>query len=176
MKLINKIKNLTVAEMFYPVFVAVAITVSVSFLFFVQNVKVVGESMDSTLANGDLLIASRSNKDIQRGDIVVVDSTVLNEAIIKRVIAIAGDEFTFRDNVVFVNGKKIDEPYINEKMVGNPDFTITIPEGTVWVMGDNRNHSGDSRFIGAVPIEEVSGEVMARFFPFSNVVAAEELN
>lgn len=176
MKLTDKMKDMKAADVFYLVFVTMTIAVTVSFLFFVQNVKVAGASMDSTLANGDLLVASRSNKDIQRGDIVVVDSTVLNEAIIKRVIAVAGDEFTFKDNVVFVNGEKIDESYIHEEMVGNPDFTITIPEGTVWVMGDNRNNSGDSRFIGAVPMEEVSGEVMARFFPFTSIDSAKELN
>lgn len=153
----------------------VSTLIIVLFVFVVQNVQVSGKSMDATLSDGDMLIASRSNKDLTYGDIVIVESTVLKEAIIKRVIAMAGDEFAFKNNEVYVNGEKIEEDYINEEMAGNPDFSLTIEEGTVWVMGDNRNHSGDSRFIGAVPLEEVSGELILRYSPFGSFEKAEDL-
>lgn len=175
MKLTNQEKKLTKIDIAEITLFIVSLIVIVLFTVFIQNVQVSGKSMDSTLADGDMLIATRSNKELDYGDIVIVESKVLNEPIIKRVIAMGGDELTFKDNEVYVNGEKLEEDYINEDMTGNPDFSITIEKGTVWVMGDNRNHSGDSRMIGAVPLEEVSGELMVRYFPFTSSVNANEL-
>lgn len=78
---------------------------------------------------------------------------------VKRVIGKPGDKLEFHDGHVYRNGEKLDEPYINEPMEFSMDGSYTVPEGDVFVMGDNRNHSSDSRFIGPVPIDHVLGKV-----------------
>ncbi|MDU2183859.1 MAG: signal peptidase I, partial [Negativicoccus succinicivorans] len=74
-----------------------------------------------------------------------------------------GDRLGFRDGHVYRNGRALNEPYINEPMKFNLDGEFIVPEGTVFVMGDNRNHSSDSRYIGPVPIGHVLGNVVYEF-------------
>lgn len=79
---------------------------------------------------------------------------------VKRVIGIPGDVIELKGHKLFKNGEELDEPYIN--MAEAPDYsemTVTVPEGFIWVMGDNRNHSSDSRVIGLVPEENVIGKL-----------------
>ena len=126
----------------------------------------------------------------EHGDVVVIDShvnnkrsifTLFSEAMrynvvtklcgqaepdyfwIKRVIGTAGDEISFSDNRLYRNGALLQEPYINESDVYNyPNgVSVTVPEGYVYVMGDNRNHSTDSRVIGIVPLENIIGKMIA---------------
>ncbi|MDQ2086101.1 signal peptidase I [Herbivorax sp. ANBcel31] len=84
---------------------------------------------------------------------------------IKRVIAKSGDTLEFKDGQVLLNGKILDEPYINEPMCeySAPNMIITIPEDHVFVMGDNRNYSDDSREIGCVPLNHVLGKYLFKF-------------
>ena len=79
---------------------------------------------------------------------------------VKRVIGRPGDTLAFRDGKVWRNGEPLDEPYINEPMNYSRKDEIKIPEGYVFCMGDNRNHSSDSRFIGPVPVDHVLGKVI----------------
>ena len=79
---------------------------------------------------------------------------------VKRVIGRPGDTLAFHDGKVWRNGEALDEPYINEPMEYSRKGEITIPDGYVFCMGDNRNHSSDSRFIGPVPIDHVLGTVI----------------
>ena len=79
---------------------------------------------------------------------------------VKRVIGKGGDKLEFHDNAVYRNGTKLNEPYINGVMEFSMPGSFTVPEGTIFVMGDNRNHSSDSRFIGPIPIDHVLGTVV----------------
>ncbi|MBP3950720.1 signal peptidase I [Bacillus suaedae] len=87
---------------------------------------------------------------------------------IKRVIGKAGDKLEFKNGKVFRNGTELNEKYVDEEMEF-PFETITIPEGHIYVMGDNRNGSTDSRTIGPIPDDHVIGEVFFRFYPFDKM-------
>lgn len=134
---------------------------------FIKPVKVVGESMENTLENGQRLFVLRQayigTKNPKRNDIVVVNTDKFGseKKIIKRVIATEGQSLRIDGSDVYINGKKIKEPYIKEKM--NPEWDINIeklPENKVFVMGDNRNNSGDSREIGLVDESDIYGKVI----------------
>ncbi len=131
--------------------------------------------MVPTLQNGDWLAVRAVNTAIDRGDIVVITQpNSLNEPLIKRVIAVGGDELDidFAAGTVYVNGEALDEPYIAEATRRQFDvaFPLTVPEGFLFVMGDNRNNSLDSRSstIGFIDERYVLGVAEFRFFPFGN--------
>lgn len=134
---------------------------------FIKPVKVVGASMENTLSDGQRLFVLRQayigNKSPKYNDIVVVDTDKFgcDKKIIKRVIATEGQSLKIDGSDVYVDGKKIEEPYIKEKM--NPEWDIyieEIPENKIFIMGDNRNNSGDSREIGLVDESDVYGKVI----------------
>ncbi|CEH29409.1 signal peptidase [Aneurinibacillus migulanus] len=158
-------------------------TVITAFVF--QPTRVSGHSMEPTLYNKEFLILSKIpytfNTEPNYGDIVVIDSRLYRERSlkddimetpllnrlngnsdhdfwIKRVVGKAGDILEFKNGNVYRNGKVLDEPYIKEKM--DPEFNekVTVPENNVFVMGDNRNHSNDSRVIGCIPLDHVLGK------------------
>ncbi len=113
---------------------------------------------DSERTNGEVLYLNKI-ADIKRGDIVVFDSDALGQVLVKRVVAIAGDRLQIIDNIVYLNGQKLDEGYIREgSMLGNGNLDITIQDGYIFCMGDNRNHSTDSRAFGAVSLDKVIGK------------------
>jgi len=104
------------------------------------------------------------NKEPKRNDIIVVDyvdAAKKETYIIKRVIGIGGDHIDIKDNQVYLNGKLLEEDYINGVMTNNEDMSIDIPEGKVFVMGDNRNNSLDSRRLGYFDFDE---DVIGRVF------------
>lgn len=88
---------------------------------------------------------------------------------IKRVIGVAGDRIKIEEGKVFLNGEEINEPYLDEGVItqGGVYTDIIVPEGYVFVMGDNRSHSTDSRNFGCVPIDRLESRVAFRFWPFS---------
>ena len=109
--------------------------------------------------------------DPKRGDIVVFEPPVSsNKPYIKRIIGLPGETIEIRDGGVFVDGELLDEPYIE---AGTTECTgpycgpITIPEGQIWVMGDNRGNSSDSRVFGPVDIDSVQGETVITYWPLS---------
>jgi signal peptidase I len=77
---------------------------------------------------------------------------------IKRVIGKPGDTLEFKNHKVYRNGQALDEPYVKEQMIFESDKQWVVPEGHIWVMGDNRNNSSDSRVIGFVPLDHVLGK------------------
>ena len=143
--------------------------------FFFRIIPVDGEAMVYTLENGDKLIVWGAGYEPQRGDVVIVDSyTSYGRPLVKRVIAKGGDTISidYAAGTVKVNGKVLEEDYIAEPTYLGYDveFPYTVPEGTVFVMGDNRNASLDSRssYVGCIDEQDILGKVLLCFLPFSD--------
>lgn len=154
------------------VFVTALVIIAVMFTFFFRFVGVDGRSMVPTLNHNDWLIVSAVNSDIEQGDIVIsTQPNAFNEPIVKRVIAKGGQtvDIDFGAGKVYVDGVELDEPYIAEPthaMEGNT-FPMVVPEGKLFLMGDNRNDSTDSRspMIGCVDERYILGVVKCRMMP-----------
>ncbi len=151
------------------------IIIFVLFTFLFRAVGVDGSSMVPTLRDGDWLAISGINFEPHRGDIVVVTQpNDIHEPLIKRIIAVGGEtvDINFVTHEVKINGVTIDEPYIAEatKRSFDVEFPLAIPEGFVFVMGDNRNNSKDSRASGVGLIDKryILGKTRFRIFPFGN--------
>lgn len=150
------------------------IIVSLVITFVGRMMKVDGSSMEPTLHNDDRIITTSIHGDYQYNDVVVIRRKG-DTSIVKRVIALAGDkiDIDFTTGSVYLNDKLLDEPFINEPTTLPEDFSgpVTVPEGHVFVMGDNRNHSDDSRSAGIGMIDErnIFGKVIFRVFPLSNI-------
>ena len=132
-----------------------------------QLVIVQGESMQPTLLNNERVLLGRLEyygTAPKRGDIVVVKYPDVTEDIIKRVIATAGETIEVHDGSVYINGTKLDEPYIQDPIADTTAPTV-VPEGTVFVMGDNRNDSLDSRSVGPIALDQVLGRAYAVVWP-----------
>jgi signal peptidase I len=142
----------------------------------IQTVHVVGVSMTPTLQNNDLLIASRIDYRLhspERGDIVILKSPLdPSHDYVKRVIGLPHDRILIRDHRVLVNGIVLDEPYVS----GPTDWTTAqdqtdgalVPDGMYFVMGDNRDHSSDSRVFGWISRDQIDGKVLVRFWPLAH--------
>lgn len=151
------------------------ITVFLIFALAFRVVGVDGDSMNNTLQNGDWLAVSGVTVNLDRGDIVVVNQPwERNVPIIKRVIGVEGDtvDIDFEEGKVYVNGEEIYEPYIADKTTLSYDvvFPVTVGKDKIFVMGDNRNDSLDSRSskIGMIDVHYVLGKALFRFYPASD--------
>ena len=148
----------------------------VLFVFFFRLVDVVGDSMNPTLENADKMVVSDLFYKPKQGDIIIFRKDEYKpEALVKRVIATEGQtvEIDFNRGRVYVDGKLLDEPYIAEPTRNQIDFTgvQVVPEGCVFVMGDNRNESADSRDsrIGMVDERLIIGKVLLTVFPLDHI-------
>ena len=159
------------------------------FVFAVRMVNVVGHSMVPTLEQSDKVVISNLFYHPKQGDVVVLrKQTLMEEPIVKRIIATEGQtvDIDFDDGVVYVDGKALDEPYVNEPVhdhenfegkidvlehMGDLTYPQTVPEGCVFVMGDNRNASTDSRDarLGCVDERYIMGRVYFTLFPVKNI-------
>jgi signal peptidase I len=135
-----------------------------------------GSSMVPTLENGDRLIFTDIAYTPKQGDIVIVDSEGLGKFIVKRIIATGGQtlDIDFTTGEVKVDGALLEETYINADTMldeGGHIYPITIPKDNVFVMGDNRLHSTDSRssLVGFVDNNDIFGKVVFRVYPFSKI-------
>lgn len=138
--------------------------------FVIQPYQVEGPSMLPTLVQGERVMVNKFIYRLhppQKGDIIVFHYDRTNQDFIKRVIAQAGDTVEVRNQQVYVNGQQLNEPYILEPTRG-VYRQATIPPGHLFVMGDDRNNSEDSRFsVGFLPLEAVKGQAVLRFWPLN---------
>ena len=159
----------------YEALISAALVLVLIFSFFFRIIQVDGASMVPTLQNGDKLIVWGAGYTPERGDVVIVDSyTAYGKPLVKRVIAKGGDTISidYEAGTVTVNGELLQEDYIAELTYLGYDVTFpyTVPEGTVFVMGDNRNNSLDSRssYVGCIDERDILGKVLVCFLPFSD--------
>lgn len=142
--------------------------------FIVELYMVEGPSMRPTLVNSERLVVNKfiyRFKSPEKGDVLVFRyPSDPSRDFIKRVIAVGGDTIEIKDGRVFVNGQLQNEPYILEKTRGSYPLA-KVPEGRIFVMGDNRNNSEDSRFrdVGFVPLELVKGKAVMVFWPLDHI-------
>ena len=162
--------------------VAVALVIKT---FVVQAFYIPSESMLPTLEKNDRVLVNKLSyrlHDINRGDIVVFEKPPEGGAndgtsdLIKRVIGLPGEKIAFEGGKVYINGQVLDEPYLPAGVTttqgAKPCTTAEpcmVPTGTIWVMGDNRSNSRDSRWIGPIPQENVVGRAFVRIWPFSRL-------
>jgi signal peptidase I len=131
------------------------------------RVRVDGASMQPTLLNGEFVLVNKLSYqvgEIQRGDIVVFDFPLnMDEELIKRVIGLSGDTVLVQDGQVFVNNIPLNETYLSQ--VPSYSGQWIVEEGYIFVLGDNRNNSNDSKDWGLLPIENIVGKAMFIYWP-----------
>ena len=145
------------------------------FTFVIRMMGVDGHSMLNTLQHGDrlLVVNSMLYHDYKYGDIVILRKNGVfdDDPIVKRVIAVEGQtvDIDFTEGIVYVDGEALEEDYIREPTytAEGTEFPLTVPEGSIFVMGDNRNHSSDSRSsdLGTVDTRYVIGKAAFLIFP-----------
>ncbi|HVV37675.1 MAG TPA: signal peptidase I [Acidimicrobiales bacterium] len=136
----------------------------------VQAFSIPSVSMERTLLVGDRVLVNKRNRSAHVGDIVVFKRPPGEEAaaikdLIKRVIATEGQTVSARDGQLLVNGVAIKEPYLVPGTQTIMDGQVTIPKGDVWVMGDNRSNSRDSRYFGPIKKSSIIGHAYFRVWP-----------
>lgn len=169
---------LSIRELLIDTFKLVIVVFIILFLmiYVVSVTQVVGNSMKSTLNDGDVLILSKASYrifDVKRGDIISLDYED-TKYLIKRVIGLPGDSIKIIDNVLYINGEVYEEDYLDEGL-DYPDFHLsdlgydTIPEDMYLVLGDNREDSLDSRDIGLISKDSVNGKIVLRIWPINKI-------
>ena len=139
-------------------------------LFLAQATRVEGFSMEPTLHGQQRLIIEKVSYRIhqpRRGDIIVIRVPGMGHLLIKRIVGLPGETLEIRNGVVFINGEKLDEPYVNGIPRGSYP-TTKIPDGYIFVMGDNRNNSSDSRSFGPVSEKNIVGHAWMRYWPIKS--------
>ena len=165
--------------------VAALVALILLFTFVGRIIGVSGDSMYPTLHNGDMLLLQSMDYEPKQGDVVVLTKAFrdVTGPIVKRVIAVGGQtvDIDYETNTVYVDGVALDEPYILETMRALPESFAThveVPEGSIFIMGDNRNNSTDSRSpeLGVVDQRCVLGKALFILLPFQDAGAIESIS
>jgi signal peptidase I len=164
------------------VIAGVVIAVLLRLVFF-STYTVTSSSMSSTIENGDHILVNQISRFFtpSRGDVVVIDGidsfSNEHEEFVKRVIAIGGDRIKCctADGRLILNGKPLTEPYINGQIASEAPFDVRVPNGRIWLMGDNRKQSSDSRDLlgrpggGTIAEDKVLGQVIGVYWPAARI-------
>lgn len=149
--------------------------------FVFQSYRIPSGSMEDTIMTGDQVFAEKISYYFdgpQQGDIVTFDDPEIpSRTLIKRVIATEGQTVDLRGGSVYIDGQRLDEPYtdgepsypLNTAVGTSITYPYTVPEGEIWVMGDNRTNSQDSRYFGSIPVSSVSAKAVFRYWPLNSI-------
>ena len=139
--------------------------------FIFEPVQCIGISMYPTLVGGEGMFTEKLTYTVsapQRDDIIICRYPYHTEKCVKRVIAVPGDRISISDGAIYLNGERLDESaYWSGYKEDSEMPEVTVPDKCLFVVGDNRNHSGDSRHVGFIPYCQVKGKVRAVMTPFS---------
>lgn len=163
--------------------VAIVAIIAMSWLmrtFLFQAYQIPSGSMEETIMTGDMVFAEKLSYrfgEPQRGDIITfADPDIPSRTLIKRVVATEGQMVDLVDGEVIVDGITLNEPYTDGKPSyplttaygTNISYPYTVPAGEVWVMGDNRTNSQDSRYFGSIPVSTIAGKAVFKYWPISS--------
>ena len=145
--------------------------------FAIQTFKIPSESMQSTLLVKDRVLVNKLSyrvHDIHRGDVIVFtrppkETNTDIKDLIKRVVGLPGESVEGRDGHILIDGRTLTEPYLDPGKATTDFAPVTIPAGSLFVMGDNRDHSQDSRFFGPIEQRTVVGRAFLRIWPFGRL-------
>lgn len=167
----ENIKN-EIKEWIYSLVIAAVLAFAIKAFIF-DIIQVSGRSMVPTLHNNDRVIVEKISmyrKKIYRGEIVILDPGSKGRGIyIKRIIGLPNETVEIKDGNVYINGDKLQEDYLEPGTYTDVDLKITVPEDCVFVLGDNREVSEDSRYIGPIPIKNLKGHAVLRVYPFNDI-------
>ena len=155
-------------------YVIILVSVILIRTFIVSSVRVDGNSMLTTLKNGETLLLKKYDKKLERFDIIVFTNG--KDKLIKRVIGLPGEHVEYKDNKLYINGAEVEDVKLLTK---TNDFKLedlgvsVIPDNYYFVLGDNRTNSTDSRIIGLISINDIKGTVDFRIFPFDKFGSIE---
>lgn len=146
-----------------------AAVIIIVLFFFCWPMRLMGSSMEPTMGDGEIVLMNRfaaMQEYYEKGDIVMFHyfDADGDKTVVKRIIATEGDTIRILEEGVEVNGEILREPYADGETMGLVD--MTVPKDTVFVMGDNRQTSFDSRNMGAIPCDDLKGKVFFRIYPF----------
>jgi signal peptidase I len=171
----------TIIEFAMALVIALVLTWAIK-TYLVEPFEVPTGSMETTIRIGDKLLADKFTinfNPVERGDIVVfADKVQPGRILVKRVVATGGQVVDIKNGLVFVDGNPLFEPYTNGAATAplaqhfdnmNIEYPYTVPEGELWVMGDNRENSADSRYFGTVLVSSVYGRALMVFWPFDDI-------
>ena len=164
---------------FTEIFVIGIAVFVLAWLFLAEPLEVAGESMTPTLNNKEQIIAEKLSMnfgELERGDIIVFNSPEnKNMLLIKRIVALPGEKFSIKNNEIYINGEKYEETYLKSdentegsKSIKNGD-SITVPQDSYVLLGDNREKSKDSREFGPIKKSEIIGKAVFVFYPLENL-------
>jgi signal peptidase I len=154
----------------FTMIIAASVSVLIA-VYVIPVIRIYGESMSPTIVNGDVVV-TLANPSLKRGDIIAFYHN--NKVLAKRVIAFSGEWVDIdEDGIVYIDSVPLDEPYIDKTALGDCtiDLPYQVPEGSLFVMGDNRSISLDSRdaAIGCISEEEMVGKLILRIWPFTRI-------
>ena len=160
--------------------IIIAIIIAAIILAFFKPIIVQQESMQPNFYSGDYVITSRQSYRLfgqpERGDVIVFKSGLYDETgnqkhLIKRIIGLPGDTVEIKAGDVYINGELLQEEYVAEQGLSGEMEAVTVPEGRLFVMGDNRRVSQDSRnaAVGTIDMDSIVGKVVIRLYPFSEI-------
>lgn len=160
--------------------VIVAIAIGLATLvthFVIQPYEIPSGSMEDTIEIGDRVFSEKVTYafgEPKRGDIITfTDPADPDRILIKRVVATEGQTVELRNGLVYVDGAPLNEPYTldrpSEDLNSGITYPYTVPDGYVWVMGDNRTNSADSRAFGAVPVDSITGRAIFTYWPLNRM-------
>lgn len=176
-KRIHEEKLMTKSRAIWGWVISIIAAVAIAFIvrtFFFEIIMVDGESMLPTLQSDEKLAVEKVSRYFnlpEHGDIIIVHYPNMSGTYVKRVIALPGETVEVKDSTVYLNGEPLSEPYINSEEPYIDMAPVTVPEDTVFVMGDNRAHSLDSRtsYIGPIARSEIVGHATYVIWPLDNI-------